>query len=245
MKRNVKIVLEYDGGRYKGWQKLDSSDTIQGKLEDIILKMTGKNIGITGSGRTDAGVHAKGQVANFIIDTDMKEKEIKNYFNTYLPQDIAVKDVIFENESFHSRHDAKEKTYIYYIYNNQVHSVFDRKYSLHVPEALDIEGIRKALPLFEGTHDFLGFSSLRKSKKSTVRTISSLTMEKTGPNIKFIFKGDGFLYNTIRIIMGTILEVGLKKRKASSIEKVFKTNIRENAGYTVPPHGLFLEEVKY
>ncbi|SHE82095.1 tRNA pseudouridine(38-40) synthase TruA [Alkalibacter saccharofermentans] len=245
MKRNVKIVLEYDGGRYKGWQRLDSNDTIQGKLEDIVLKMTGNKTGIIGSGRTDSGVHARGQVANFIIDTDMKENEIKDYFNAYLPQDIAVKEVAFEKENFHSRHDAKEKTYVYYIYNNQVNSVFDRKFSLHVPEALDIEAIRKALPLFEGTHDFLGFSSLRKSKKITVRTINSLTMEKDGPRIKFVFKGDGFLYNTIRIIMGTILEIGTKKRKVSSIEEVFKTKTREKAGYTVPPHGLFLEEVKY
>ncbi|MBF7096186.1 tRNA pseudouridine(38-40) synthase TruA [Alkalibacter mobilis] len=246
MKKNVKITLEYDGARYKGWQKLgDSSNTIQGKLEDILEKMTGKRTPVTGSGRTDSGVHARGQVANFFIENDMSAYDILTYINSYLPSDIAVKSVDFVDERFHSRHNAKEKTYSYTIYNNRIHSVFDRKYSFHVPDPLNLEAMKQAMAEFEGTHDFLGFSSLGKSKKSTVRTINAITLEKNGPYLKFIFKGDGFLYNSIRIIMGTILEIGMGKRKTSTINRIFEKKIREDAGFTVPPHGLFLEEVDY
>ncbi|QSX09350.1 tRNA pseudouridine(38-40) synthase TruA [Alkalibacter rhizosphaerae] len=246
MKRNVKITLQYDGGRYKGWQKLgDNPNTIQQKLEDILEKKVGRNIPVIGSGRTDAGVHALGQVANFHLVTDETASQIQDYINAYLPGDIAVTEAIFVPEAFHSRYHVKEKIYSYRIHNDAIPFVFDRKYCHHVPEPLRLEPMREAMAMLEGTHDFLGFSSLKKTKKSTTRTLHSLTLEKEGPKLRFIFQGDGFLLHSIRIMMGTLLEVGFGTMKPKEIEEIFIKKVRREAGFTVPPQGLFLEEVRY
>jgi tRNA pseudouridine38-40 synthase len=246
MKRNVKITLEYDGARYKGWQKLgDHPQTIQQKLEDILEKKTGQPIQVIGSGRTDAGVHALGQVANFHLETEESVKDIQTYLNAYLPSDIAVKEAVFEGATFHSRYNAKEKVYSYRIYNHAIPSVFDRKYSHHIPQPLRLEPMRDAMDRLCGTHDFLGFSSVKKTKKSTERTLTSLTLVKDGPHMKFIFRGDGFLLHSIRIMMGTLLEVGQGSMKPETVEQIFAKKVRMDAGFTVPPNGLFLESVTY
>lgn len=244
--RNIKMIIEYDGSRYLGWQRLGDSDkTIQGKLEAVISQMLGQSIEIIGSGRTDAGVHARGQVANFKTDSLMSIDEMQSYINHYLPQDIVVKEIFEVDDRFHSRYKAKGKKYIYYVWNDVVPSAFDRKYSYYFPQGLDMAKMEEACQALVGTHDFIGFSSLKKSKKSTVRTIDEISIRRDGSMLTFTFVGDGFLYNMIRIIMGTLLDIGTGKMELSDIQSIFENKSRSEAGITVPPHGLFLEEVYY
>lgn len=246
MMRNIKLILEYDGKRYLGWQRLGDSDkTIQGKIENVLHQMTGEKIEIIGSGRTDAGAHARGQVANFKTATTMPTEDILAYLNQYLPQDIVVKSVEEVPERFHARYLATGKKYSYYIWNNPVPNAFERNVSYHVPQKLSIERMEAAASLLIGEHDFLGFSSLKKSKKSTVRTIQAINIEKNGAIVSFTFVGDGFLYNMIRIMMGTLMEIGTGERAVESIEQVFASKNRQDAGITVPAQGLFLDEVYY
>lgn len=244
--RNIKMTIEYDGARYLGWQKLGDSDkTIQGKIENILSEMTKTKTDVIGSGRTDAGTHAKGQVANFKTTIDMDLEAMRDHLNSYLPRDIIVKKLAEVPERFHSRYNAVGKTYSYYVWNNVVPSVFDRNYSYHYPGELDIEKMNEACKKLVGTHDFIGFSSLKKSKKSTVRTIGEITIHMEGNLLHFTFIGEGFLYKMVRIIMGTLLEIGAGTIEPETIEAVFASGIRSDAGMTVPSQGLFLDEVYY
>ncbi|MEL7566143.1 MAG: tRNA pseudouridine(38-40) synthase TruA [Dehalobacterium sp.] len=244
--RNIKLVIEYDGNRYRGWQRLkDSDQTIQGKLERVISEMIGSPIEIVGSGRTDAGVHARGQVANFHTKSEMPIKEIHQYINHYLPQDIVVKEITEIEERFHSRYHAKWKKYVYRIWNHWIPSPFQRKYSYHLPEKLNIGLMQEAAKKLVGTHDFLGFSSVKKTNKTTIRTIQEISIVKEGNMVEFSFIGDGFLYNMVRIIMGSLVEIGLKEKEISYIDEILKGKTRSIAGMTLPPQGLFLEEVYY
>lgn len=244
--RNFKIVLQYEGSRYQGWQRQESTEnTIQGKLEALLSKMTGKRVEVQGSGRTDAGVHAMGQVANFHIESTKSPAEIMEYMNFYLPEDIAVISIEEVGERFHSRLNAKGKTYCYRVMNSDIPHVFDRKYVHVIPEKLDVEAMRKAALLMEGTHDFKAFTSLKKSKKSTVRTVEQIRIEEIGDEVRFTFSGSGFLYHMVRIMTGTLLEVGLHKRKPEEITGILEKGFRENAGELVPAKGLSLMEVRY
>lgn len=244
--RNFKVTLQYEGTRYQGWQKQESTDnTIQGKLEALLSRMAGSKVEIQGSGRTDAGVHAAGQVANFHLDTDQSPSQIMDYMNFYLPEDIAVISIEEVPERFHSRLNAKGKTYLYRVINSPVPHVFDRKYAWTVEEKLDVDAMRKAAAFLEGTHDYKAFTSLRKSKKSTVRTVERILIEEVEDEIRFTFNGDGFLYHMVRIMMGTLIEVGLHKKKPEEITGIFEKGLRENAGELVPAKGLTLLEVRY
>lgn len=244
--RNIMLKIQYDGSRYLGWQRLGNSDmTIQGKLEDVISRMTGEDISIIGSGRTDAGVHARGQISNFTTSSDMALTEMKTYMNHYLPKDIVIWDISEAPERFHSRYNVKGKKYSYYIWTGEVQPPFIRKYSWHFKERLDLEKIKEASAKLMGTHDFIGFSSLKKTKKSTVRRLDSIEFEMDGDMLVLNFIGDGFLYNMVRILTGTLLDIGSRKVNLEMIEEIFKSGIRSEAGITVPPHGLFLEEVYY
>lgn len=254
--RNFKVILQYEGTRYQGWQKQESTEnTIQGKLEALLSKMTGSKVEVQGSGRTDAGVHAAGQVANFHIDTMKTPSQLMDYMNFYLPGDIAVISIEEMGERFHSRLNAKGKTYMYRVLNTSVPHVFDRNFVYVVEEKLDIEAMRRAASYLEGTHDFKAFTSLKKSKKSTIRTIDSIRIEKAESSIykrdgimeelRFTFSGDGFLYHMVRIMMGTLLETGMHKREAEEIPDILKCGCRENAGELVPAKGLTLMEVRY
>lgn len=254
--RNFKVILQYEGTRYQGWQKQESTDnTIQGKLEALLSKMAGTKVEIQGSGRTDAGVHAAGQTANFHMDTDKSPAQIMDYMNFYLPEDIAVISIEEVPERFHSRLNAKGKTYMYRVINTGVPHVFDRKYAYVIEEKLDVDAMRKAAALMEGTHDFKAFTSLKKSKKSTVRTVDSIVIEETESSVygitgtadelRFIFSGDGFLYHMVRIMMGTLIEVGMHRRKPEGITGILEKGSRENAGELVPARGLTLMEVRY
>ncbi|TCK89024.1 tRNA pseudouridine38-40 synthase [Natranaerovirga hydrolytica] len=245
VKRNIKLVIMYDGTKYSGWQRLKNSEmTIQGKIETVLSKMTGEDIQLIGSGRTDAGVHAFNQIANFHTTTLKKVKDIKAYLNQYLPKDIVIKDVKEASERFHSRYNVKEKTYLYRIWTTDYPPVFEEPYTIHMHQSLDIEKMNKAANLLMGEHDFQGFSN-KKTKKSTIRTIKSLDIIKEKDELKFYITADGFLYNMVRIIVGTLLEVGEGKIKEDAILNMLESKERENAGTRAPAKGLTLQSVKY
>lgn len=244
--RNFRIVLQYEGTKYQGWQKQESTgNTIQGKLESILTKMAGTQIEVHGAGRTDAGVHAKGQVAHFKMDTDKSETEIMQYINKYLPEDIAVVSIKEAAERFHARLNATGKIYQYRIINSDIPHVFDRRYAHVVEEKLDLDKMREAADILIGTHDYKAFTSTKKGKKSTVRTIDSIEIKKDSNQILLTYKGDGFLYHMVRILTGTLIEVGLYERSVESVKEALDSLERQNAGFLAPAKGLTLQEVFY
>lgn len=248
--RNIRLLLQYEGTRYQGWQRQTSSDnTIQGKLETLLGKMCGEPIEISASGRTDAGVHAMGQVANFHTDCNMTTEEILDYCNRYLPEDIAVIEVSEAAPRFHSRLNACGKCYCYRVINSEIPNVFWRRYAQEVPEYLDIDAMRSAAELLLGEHDFKSFTSAKKGKKTTVRRIDEILIERGNGSekdlITFTFVGNGFLHHMIRILMGTLLEVGMGKRSADSMTDILAACNREMAGPLVPAKGLTLMRVFY
>lgn len=244
--KNYKITIQYDGTRYKGWQVQKSTDmTIQGKIQDVLSTMAGQEIEVIGSGRTDAGVHAYGQVANFHVPAHFKAQEIMNYLNRYLPMDIAVIDIEEVDERFHARFHASSKTYIYRIHTSRVPNVFERKYMYTYTEKLDINKMRKAASLMLGTHDFAAFCGNKKMKKSTIRTVTAIDIIEKKNEIQISYTGDGFLQQMIRIMTGTLIEVGNGTKMPEDIPHILQSKIRENAGYTVPAEGLTLKCVAY
>lgn len=244
--RNFKIIIQYDGSRYQGWQKQGSTqNTLQGKFEALLSRLAGEPVEIAASGRTDAGVHAYGQTANFHMNTDLSAQELMEQINQYLPEDVAVIECSEADARFHARLNAKKKTYRYRVLNSSVPHVFDRKFVYQVPEALDVEAMRKAASCLVGTHDFKSFTSAKKSKKSTVRTIESIDIVCIGEEIRFLFTGDGFLFHMVRILTGTLLEVGLGKRSAEDMPRLLMACNRQEAGFLAPAQGLALMEVSY
>lgn len=244
--RNFRIVLQYEGTKYQGWQKQVSTDnTIQGKLENVLTKMAGETVEVHGAGRTDAGVHAKGQVAHFKCNTDKSEQEIMEYLNHYLPEDVAVIAIKEAAERFHARLNAIGKIYQYRIINSSIPHIFDRRYASIIEEPLDIEKMKETAKVLIGTHDFQAFTSAKKGKKSTVRTIYAIDIEKVGEEIILTYKGDGFLYHMVRIITGTLIEAGLSKKKKEDVLEALAAKERKNAGFLAEAKGLTLLEVLY
>lgn len=245
---NYKITVAYDGTRYKGWQAQKSTDaTIQAKLESILRRRFGYSVDIIGSGRTDAGVHAKGQVANFHLRDAYGEEELFELFRAYLPEDIAVCSVEEVEERFHSRFLASEKTYQYRIHTGRVPEVFERKYvfSLNHTEQLYLENMKKASEYLVGTKDFTSFCGNSHMKKSAVRSVYEIRFEKLCGELRIIYRGNGFLQNMVRIMTGTLIEVGQGKKRADDIPEILTAKNRECAGFTAPPQGLMLMEVVY
>ncbi len=243
---NYKIIVQYDGSRYDGWQKQGNSErTIQEKLERVFCRMTGETIEIQGAGRTDAGVHARGQTANFHCASVLKEEEIIRYANCYLPDDIAVVSAEIVPERFHARLNATGKVYRYTVRNSPVPDVFSRKQEYQLAEPLDLDAMRRGAKLLEGTHDFKSFCSIRRSKKSTVRTLYDVSVQREGDTILFLWHGNGFLYHMVRILTGTLLEVGLGKRSPEEMTAILEGRNRELAGMTAPAQGLCLIQVEY
>lgn len=243
--RNLRLDICYDGTRYKGWQRLAGDDhTIQGKLEQILSRLLQERIEVSGSGRTDAGTHALGQVANFHCQSSMTCDEILSGLRMYLPEDIGVYSCRNVSERFHARLNAKTKTYRYRLWNSDYPCVFDRKYVYINPVPLDIDKMRKAAQLYIGTHDFSAFCGNKNMKKSTVRMIQSFDIERRGEEITFTVTGNGFLQHMVRIMVGTLLEVGSDKRTPDSIPALFG-GVRSDAGPAVPACGLCLMEVTY
>ena len=243
--RNIRLDICYDGTRYKGWQRLTGVDsTIQGKLEQTLSRILNEEIEVSGSGRTDAGAHAKGQVANFHAQSDMPCQEIRSSLRRYLPEDIGIYSCKEVSERFHARLNAKTKTYTYRIWNSETPCVFDRRFVYGFAQPLDLDKMKQAAQLFLGEHDFSAFNANKKMKKSTIRRIDFLEICRNGDEIRITVTGDGFLYNMVRIIVGTLIEVGLGTRNADSIPALFGAK-REEAGYLVPAQGLCLMEVTY
>jgi len=244
--RNFKMVLAYDGSRYRGWQRLgDSDSTIQGKLEAVLSRMADAPVEVIGSGRTDAGAHALGQTANFHCRTDRSCREILAYLRQYLPEDIGVVSLEEVDARFHSRFHATEKTYCYRIWNSEQPCVFERKYVWQMTDPLDVNAMEDAAQVFLGSHDFLAFCSNKHFKKSSIRTIHRFTVQRVGEEIRFTVTGDGFLYNMVRILVGTLLDVGRGERTKEQLPEILAGRVRENAGETVPARGLCLMEVRY
>lgn len=244
--RNIKLLIQYDGTRYSGWQSQEHTEqTIQGKLTAVLERMTGEAVELQGSGRTDAGVHARGQVANFRTNTKLSCEEILRYLSQYLPEDIAVLEAEEADCRFHSRLQAVRKTYVYRIWNSAVPNVFERKYLYTVEDDLDLPAMRQAVEFLCGTHDFRAFCSNKRMKKSTVRTVERITIAQQGKEIRLTFTGNGFLYNMVRILTGTLLEVGLHKRQPQEMTGILESLDREQAGFTAPALGLCLESVEY
>lgn len=254
MERNIKLVIQYDGTRYAGWQRIPGNGrTIQYKLEQVISKMLGMPVELIGAGRTDKGVHALCQVANFHEPEDATMytcKEMLEYMNAHLPQDIAVISVSEVAPRFHARFHCKEKTYCYRIDNRVIQDVFQSKFRTHILPHLDVRAMQRAAAFLQGTHDFTSFTSAKSKTKSMVRTLSAVTVtsgaEAGGEGfINVSFTGDGFLYHMVRIMAGTLIEVGLHQRAPKDIKSVFDAKERAVAGYTAPPEGLVLETLVY
>ena len=243
--RNIRLDICYDGTRYKGWQRLPGVDaTIQGKIETALSRILGEPIEISGSGRTDAGAHALGQVANFHCSSDLPCQEILLQLRQYLPEDIGIYSCKEVSQRFHARLNAVRKTYRYRVWNSDQPCVLERRQVYILPDRLDVEKMRKAAEYFIGSHEYSAFNANKKFKKSTIRRIDAIEICLIGHEIQFLYTGNGFLYNMARIMTGTLLEVGLGKRDADSIPALFGAK-REEAGFLVPAQGLCLMEVEY
>ena len=243
--RNIKLTIEYDGKDFNGWQKQPNKLNIQGEIERAIENVTGEKVKLIASGRTDAGVHALGQVANFKTNSKMAIEKIPIAINSQVKKSIRIKNAEEVDENFHSRFNCKRKTYRYVIDNSKYGTAIYRNISYHMPIKLNVEEMKKAIKYFEGKHDFKAFKSSGTSSKSSVRTIYSAQILVEGDNIGIDLTGNGFLYNMVRIIAGTLVDVGLGKIKAEDIPKIIEGKDRTKAGKTLPPQGLMLIRVDY
>ena len=243
---NYKIIIQYDGSRYKGWQSQKDTDvTIQGKIAAVLEQFAGHPVDVQGSGRTDAGVHAMRQVASVSIERKCTPKEIQEYLNHYLPEDIGVLQVSEAHSRFHARLNAEEKTYVYRIWNSTKPNVFERKWMYTIEEPLDIKAMKQGASYLLGTHDFESFCATKKKKKSTVRTIHGINIEQFGEELRISVTGNGFLHHMVRILVGTLVEIGQGKRSPETMPQLLEAKNRELAGITMPAKGLILWEVKY
>lgn len=243
--RNLRLDICYDGTRYRGWQRLPGKeDTIQGKLETALSRILGESIEISGSGRTDAGVHARGQVANFHCESAKPAGEILRELRRYLPEDIGIYSCRDVSERFHARLNAKEKTYLYRIWNSEKPCVFERRFVAQFPESLNIDAMKTAADILCGQHDFSAFCGNAKMKKSTVRYIRSIEFVRSGDELQIYVTGNGFLHNMVRILVGTLIETGRAERSPESVLLLFGGK-RADAGFLAPAQGLCLLEVQY
>ena len=244
--RNIKLVIEYDGKEFNGWQKQPNKLNIQGEIERAIKQITGEEVDLTASGRTDAGVHALGQVANFKTNSNIPIEKIPIALNSNLKKSIVIKSAEEVEERFHSRLNCKRKTYRYIINNSRYGTAIYRNLETHIPMKLDIQKMQEAVKYFEGEHDFKAFKASGTSSKSSVRTIYKAEVIDAGNERIYIeLTGSGFLYNMVRIISGTLVEVGLGKIEPNEIKTIIESQKRENAGKTLPPQGLYLVSVEY
>jgi tRNA pseudouridine38-40 synthase len=244
--KNIKLIIEYDGTNYCGWQRQKNGSSIQGTIESAISKMTGQQISLIGSGRTDAGVHAWQQVANFKCHTRLDATQFMKGLNGLLPNDIAIHSCMEVSSNFHSRYDVKSKMYRYYIGQRPQKMALFNQYCWYIPYKLNISDMKNACTLFEGTHDFKSFEGAGSPRSTSVRTIlrSNITLNDN-QYIIYEIEADGFLRFMVRNIVGTLVEIGKKRMSFDTIPQILESRDRHFAGPTAPPHGLFLIEVKY
>ena len=244
--RNIKLTIEYDGKDFNGWQKQPKKLNIQGTIEEAIQRITGEEVELNASGRTDAGVHSLGQVANFKTNSNLPIEKWPLALNANLKKSIIIKSAEEVDERFHSRLSCKQKTYRYIINNSKYGTAIYRNLETHIPQKLDIEKMQQAVKYFEGEHDFKAFKASGTSSKSSIRKIYKAEVIKM-PNDRIYIEltGNGFLYNMVRIISGTLVDVGLGKLQPSDIIDIIESKQRERAGKTLPPYGLYLLNVEY
>ena len=245
--RNIKLVLEYDGSRYQGWQRLgkdESTNTISNKIIEVIKKMTSEDVELNCGARTEVGVHAYGQVVNFKTTSDMSLLEIKRYMNRYLPMDIAVIEIDLMPERFHASLNAASKTYLYRMAINDVPSVFERKYVYHSFKKPNVDAMKQAAQLLIGKHDFKNFSTVKKNK-STEKEIMDIDIYDDGNEIQFTITANDFLHNMVRMVLGTLIDIGLGNRKKEDIEAILAGKRDVVSSAPVDPKGLYLQEVRY
>lgn len=243
--RNIKLIIEYDGKGFNGWQKQPDRLNIQGEIEKAIEEITGEKVDLTASGRTDAGVHSLGQTANFKTDSKIPTEKFAKAINSRLKKSIVIKSAEEVDEKFHSRYSVKSKTYRYIINNSENGTAIYRGLEYHVPMKLDYEKMNEAIKYFIGEHDFKAFKASGTSSKSSVRKILDGSVRKEGERVIIEVTGTGFLYNMVRIISGTLLDVGLGKTKPEDIPSIIESKDRTKAGKTLPAHGLYLLQVNY
>lgn len=244
-KNNFKLIIGYDGTRYHGWEHKQGRDTVQGRLLQVLSRLSQEPVHVIGGGRTDAGVHARGMVANVFLVTGLTAEEVKDYVNQYLPDDIVVYHAEMVPERFHARYNATGKTYRYTLYDGHEKPVFDRKYVWALESRVDTDRMRTAADLLMGTHDYAGFCKNPQKKKSTVRTVDHITIERQGDYVMLTFHGDGFLHHMVRIMTGTLVEVGLSKRDPGQVLEALSQKDRLLAGVTAPAQGLCLMQMDY
>ncbi len=243
---NYKMVLAYDGTEFNGWQKQgNTKNTIQGKIERVLSHILDEEIVLHGSGRTDAGAHAKSQTATFNTEKEIECEKVLKSLNKKLGREIAVFSLERVNNRFHARLNAKKKTYEYRIWNSSISNVFEGRYMFQFEKNLNLKAMEDAAEVFIGEHDFKAFCSNKRYKKSTVRTIYSIDVKKSGNEIRLVFTGSGFLYNMVRIMAGTIIQAGEGHFSVEDIKEMLKSKDREAAGVTLPAQGLTLVDVEY
>ena len=245
MEQNYKLTLAYDGTRFYGWERQPGRDTIQGKLESVLSELTGRPVDVIGAGRTDAGVHARAMTASVVLDTDRTPEEIRDYLNRYLPDAIAVLEVKPCAARFHARYNALGKTYRYTCFDGPVKPVFDRRYVTMLDYVPDVERMRSAAAYLQGEHDFASFCGNPYMKKSTVRMVDAIEIERRRDRVIFTFHGSGFLQNMVRILVGTLREVGRGYWEPEHMAEILAAKDRKQAGPTAPPVGLCLMKVDY
>ncbi|MBU0992805.1 MAG: tRNA pseudouridine(38-40) synthase TruA [Proteobacteria bacterium] len=246
MTRNFKLVIEYDGTRYHGWQRQNNERTIQGEIEKVIKIITREDVDLIGSGRTDTGVHAKGQVANFLSITGHLVENIQKGMNSLLPDDIVIQKMEEVPIDFHAQFKAKRKTYHYHIRNTALPCAINRQYAWFIRRGLDITDMNKAASHLIGAHDFKSFESVGSPRTHTTRTISKTEIKRRDDQyLVFEIEANGFLRHMVRNIMGTLVDVGLGKTSIERFREILFAKDRREAGQTAPPHGLFLMHVDY
>jgi tRNA pseudouridine38-40 synthase len=246
MLKNFKITIEYDGTAYHGWQRQAEDRTVQGEIEKALMTITGNPVSLTGSGRTDAGVHAFGQVANFHCRTRLDHTVFLKGLNSLLPKDIVITECTPVSAEFHARYDVKSKSYHYKILNRTLPAAIFRQYAWHIPKKLDIEAMLRSLHYIIGTHDFKAFEGSGSLRANTVRSVMYADLEKTEDGyLVFKIAGNGFLRFMVRNIVGTLADVGLGKITPNDFNNILLSRDRNRAGVTAPAHGLFLMQVNY
>ena len=245
MEQNYRLTIAYDGSRFFGWERQPDKDTIQGKLEAVLGALQGHPVNVIGAGRTDAGVHARAMTANVVLDVTETPDAIRDYLNRYLPDAIAVREVKEAAPRFHARYNALGKTYRYTCHVGAVKPVFDRKYVTLLDYRPDVERMQQAAAYLQGEHDFASFCGNPRMKKSTVRLVDSITVVRQRDRVVFTFHGTGFLQNMVRILVGTLLEVGRGARQPEDMPALLEARDRRLAGPTAPPEGLCLMKVDY
>jgi len=243
---NFRLVLEYDGTDFAGWQAQRAGErTVQGALEAALAHVSGASVAVIGAGRTDAGVHAEGQVASVHCAMRLDAATLQRALNAVLPRDVAVREIAVAADAFHARRDALSKRYVYRIWNAPVRAPLRERTSLWVPVALDVAAMRAAARALVGTHDFASFAAAGSNARTTVRALETVALEQSGPELACAFEGPGFLRHMVRNLVGTLLEVGRGRRAPDSIADLLAARDRSLAGPTAPPHGLTLVHVRH